>query len=43
MAEPVIISWTPANWITVVLMVALMYFLVGAGVRIVEQRKQKAA
>ena len=45
MAESVIISWTPANWITIVLMVALMYFIVGAGVKIVEQRRgtQKAA
>lgn len=29
MAEAAIISWTPANWITVVLMVFLAYFLVG--------------
>lgn len=44
MAEPVIISWTPANWITVVLMVVLMYALVGVGVKILkEQKAQKAA
>jgi len=26
MAEPTVITWTPANWITVGLMVALFYF-----------------
>jgi hypothetical protein len=42
MAEPVIITWTPANWITVGLMVLLPYFLLGAAVKIMEER-QKAA
>lgn len=40
MADSNIISWTPANWITVVLMVALAYLLVGAGARIWQQRQQ---
>lgn len=39
MAEPTIISWTPANWITVVLMVALGFFIVGAVAKIYQQRK----
>lgn len=29
MAESAIISWTPANWITVLLMVAIAYFVIG--------------
>jgi hypothetical protein len=39
MAETNIISWNPANWVTVVLMVALGFFIVGAGVKIWQQRK----
>jgi hypothetical protein len=39
MAEPTIISWTPANWITIVLMVALGFFIVGAVVRIYQQKQ----
>lgn len=35
----VIISWNPANWITVVLMVAIGFALVGAGVRIYQQKQ----
>lgn len=42
MTESNIISWTPANWITVVLMVALAYVIVGAVARVVQQKKQKA-
>ena len=30
MAEPVIVSWTPANWITVVLMVGVAFVIVAA-------------
>jgi hypothetical protein len=33
-----LIRWNPANWITVVLMVGLAYFLLGAGVRIMRER-----
>ena len=29
MAESAIISWTPANWITVILMVLVAYAVVG--------------
>lgn len=35
----VIISWTPANWITIVLMVAIGFAILGAGTRIWQQRK----
>ena len=41
MADAAIVTWTPANWITVVLMVALTYFLIGAGARVWQQRKQQ--
>jgi hypothetical protein len=34
-----IILWTPANWITVVLMVALGFAIIGAGVRIYQQKQ----
>jgi len=33
-----IISWNPANWITVVLMVAIGFAIIGAGARIYQQR-----
>jgi len=39
MAESTIISWNPANWITVVLMVALGFFILGAAARIYKQKK----
>lgn len=42
MAEETIISWTPANWITVVIMVALGFALLGMVARIIQQRKQSA-
>ena len=35
-----IISWTPANWITVLLMVALGFTILGAVAKILQQRKQ---
>jgi hypothetical protein len=38
MAEETIISWTPANWITVILMVALGFVIIGAGARIYQQK-----
>lgn len=34
----VIISWNPANWITIVLMVAVGFAVLGAGARIYQQR-----
>lgn len=43
MAEPAIISWTPANWLTIVLMVGITYLVIGAAARVVQQRQQKAA
>lgn len=33
-----ILSWTPANWITVLLMVALGFTILGAIAKIVQQR-----
>ena len=38
MAEETIISWTPANWITVIIMVALGFTILGAVARMVQQR-----
>jgi hypothetical protein len=38
-AESTIISWNPANWITVVLMVALGFFIIGAVVKIYQKKK----
>jgi hypothetical protein len=37
-----IISWTPTNWITVVLMVGIAYAIVGFGVRVIQQKRQNA-
>jgi hypothetical protein len=38
-AGGVILSWNPANWITVVLMVALGFAILGAAARIYQQKK----
>lgn len=35
----VILSWNPANWITVILMVAIGFAILGAGARIYQQKK----
>jgi hypothetical protein len=35
----VIISWNPANWITVVLMVAIGFAVLGAAARIYQQKQ----
>lgn len=43
MAEETIISWTPANWITVILMVALGFTIVGFVTKVIQQRRQQAA
>lgn len=40
-SEAAIISWTPANWITIVLMVSLAYFIVGFVARAVQQSQQQ--
>lgn len=42
MAQETLITWTPANWITVVLMVAVGFFVIGAVARIVQQRRGTA-
>jgi hypothetical protein len=38
MADTTIISWTPANWITVILMVVLGFALLGMGAKIWQQK-----
>lgn len=38
MAEETIITWTPANWITVVLMVALFFVVLGAAAKIYQMK-----
>jgi hypothetical protein len=39
MAEETIISWTPANWVTVLIMVALGFTILGFGVKLWQQRQ----
>jgi hypothetical protein len=39
MAQETIISWTPANWITVVIMVALGFFILGTVSKLIQNRK----
>lgn len=36
--ESNIITWNPVNWVTIVLMVGLTFFIVGAVAKIVQQR-----
>ena len=43
MAEETIITWNPANWITVVLMVAIGFTILGFISRVAQQRKKAAA
>lgn len=43
MAEETIISWNPANWITVVLMVALGFTILGAIAKVVQQKRAAPA
>lgn len=38
MAEETIITWTPANWITVVLMVVTFFVVAGAAYKIWQQK-----
>lgn len=42
MAEETIISWTPTNWITVLLMVGIFFAVLGAVTRIYQQQQAKA-
>lgn len=39
MAEETIISWSPTNWITVVLMVALGFAILGFVTKLIKQRQ----
>lgn len=39
MAEPTIVTWNFANWVTVVLMVAFGFALVGLAVRLVQAKR----
>lgn len=43
MAQETIISWNPANWITVIIMVALGFTILGAIARVIQQRRQQKA
>lgn len=38
MSDETLLSWTPANWITVVLMVVLGFAIVGAAARMIQMR-----
>ncbi len=38
-----VISWTPANWITIVLMVAIGFTVIGVVTKIVQQKRATAA
>lgn len=42
MAEETIISWTPANWLTVLIMVALGFAILGFVAQAIKQRQQKS-
>lgn len=37
--EAAIIAWTPSNWITIILMVAITFFVAGALAKVYQQRK----
>ena len=37
--EAAIIAWTPSNWLTIVLMAAIAFFVIGAGARIWQQKQ----
>jgi len=43
MAEETILSWTPANWITVLLMVVLGFAVLGMISKLVMRKQGKAA
>jgi hypothetical protein len=42
MSEPVVISWNATNWITVVLMAALGFAVLGFGARVLKRRSAAA-
>ena len=41
--EAAIIAWTPSNWITIILMVAITFFVAGALAKVYQQRKGNSA
>lgn len=43
MEQSSIIAWNPANWITIVLMVAVGFIALGAVARIIQQRQANKA
>ena len=43
MADRAIISWNATNWITIVLMAAVGFAVVGFGMKLYQNRKAKAA
>ncbi|HXT74603.1 MAG TPA: hypothetical protein VN785_12190 [Candidatus Angelobacter sp.] len=43
MANETIITWSFANWITVILMAAVGFALLGFAMKVYQQKKQKAA
>lgn len=42
MAEETIISWNVANWVTIILMAAVGFALLGLGMKLYSNRKGKA-
>lgn len=38
-----VISWTPANWITIIIMVAIGFTIIGAATRIIQQKRATEA
>ena len=34
-----VLSWTPANWITVLLMVGIGFAIIGTGYKIIQQKR----
>jgi hypothetical protein len=40
--EAAVIAWTPSNWITVVLMVGIVFFVVAAGAKVWQQKQASA-
>jgi predicted negative regulator of RcsB-dependent stress response len=42
MADETILTWTPANWITVILMVVLGFAALGAASKIWQQKRGAA-
>lgn len=43
MENETIIAWTPANWITIFLMVTLGFAILGFATRVIQARRNKTA